>query len=153
MAACRKLWAIIGIVPLLVLAACSPGFDAAQHGQAHLATTSRVTTTSSASAKATPTTVIQISVVSKPTPLAMEPTPIMKPSTPTPGKGNNAGLPTPTPQVQQLALYLFGLIYHDRVARGLPAYSWSNALAGGAHLHNLKMLAYGQIIQFHNRGC
>jgi uncharacterized protein YkwD len=28
---------------------------------------------------------------------------------------------------------------------GLPAYSWSNALAGGAYLHNLRMMAYGQL--------
>ncbi len=28
---------------------------------------------------------------------------------------------------------------------GLPAYSWSSVLAGGAHLHNLRMMNYGQL--------
>jgi hypothetical protein len=46
MAAHRKLWVIVGIFPLLLLlAACVPGFDAAQSHQVH----------------PTPSTIIQIS--------------------------------------------------------------------------------------------
>lgn len=143
----RRLWPIIGILPLLVLAACSSGFDASQHSQAHPAATSQATTAPTAHAKATPSAGIQISVVGKPTPPAMKPTPTAKLATPTTASGNNPGSPTPTstPQAQQLALYVFGLINHDRMVMGLPAYSWSNALAGGTHLHNLKMMAYGQL--------
>jgi uncharacterized protein YkwD len=51
----------------------------------------------------------------------------------------------PTYQKQQLAAYIFGLINHDRAVKGLSPYAWSNALAGGAHLHNLRMVAYGQL--------
>jgi len=52
---------------------------------------------------------------------------------------------TPTSQERQLATYVFGLINHDRAAKGLPPYMWSNALAGGARLHNLRMVANGQL--------
>jgi len=52
---------------------------------------------------------------------------------------------TPTSQERQLANYVFGLINHDRAAKGLSPYAWSNALAGGAHLHNLRMVVYGQL--------
>ena len=52
---------------------------------------------------------------------------------------------TPTSQERQLATYVFGLINHDRAAKGFSPYAWSNALAGGAHLHNLRMVAYGQL--------
>ncbi len=51
----------------------------------------------------------------------------------------------PTSQEQQLAQYLFGLINHDRVAMGLAAYSWNAALARGARLHDMRMVAYGQL--------
>jgi uncharacterized protein YkwD len=50
-----------------------------------------------------------------------------------------------TSQEQQFARYVFGLVNRDRVAKGLSPYAWSNALAGGAHLHNLRMVAYGQL--------
>ncbi len=52
---------------------------------------------------------------------------------------------SPTSQEQQLARYVFGLINHDRAAKGLAPYAWSNALARGARLHNMKMVAYGQL--------
>ena len=50
-----------------------------------------------------------------------------------------------TSQEQQLAQYVLGLINHDRVAMGLPPYTWSAALARGARLHNMRMVAYGQL--------
>jgi uncharacterized protein YkwD len=145
MAVHRKVWTIIGIFPLLVLAACSSGFDATQSGQAHLPATPIAKTTPTASTTATPATAIQINVAGKPTTPSTKPTPTLKPSIPSPGSGNNGSSPTPTSQAQQLAWYVFGLINHDRAAMGLPLYSWSNALAGGAHLHNLRMMAYGQL--------
>ena len=52
---------------------------------------------------------------------------------------------TPTSRERQLANYVFGLINHDRAAQGLSPYTWSDALARGAHLHNLRMVAYGQL--------
>ncbi len=129
-AAHRKLWFIVGTLPLLfILAACGPGFEAAQSPQAH----------------PTPSAVIQISVEGKPTAPPTKASPAAKPLTQLPGSRNNSGSPTPTSQTQQLALYVFGLINHDRAAMGLPLYSWSAALAGGAHLHNLRMMAYGQL--------
>jgi uncharacterized protein YkwD len=129
MAVHRKLWAIVGILPLLILAACGTGIDATQSRQAH----------------PTPSTVIQISIAGKPTTPLTKPTPTAKPPTLSPGSRNNGGSPTPTSQDQQLAQYVFGLINHDRAAMGLPLYSWSAALARGAHLHNLRMMAYGQL--------
>jgi uncharacterized protein YkwD len=130
MAVRRKLWAIAGIFSLLLLlAACVPGIDAPQSPQAH----------------PTPSPVIQISVVSKPTTPSTKATPTAKPPTPSLGSGNNGGSPSPTSQEQQLAQYVLGLINHDRAAMGLPPYSWSNALARGARLHNLRMMAYGQL--------
>jgi uncharacterized protein YkwD len=141
MAVYKKLWPIIGIFLLIALAACNSGFGATQAGQA----TPVAKTTSSTAAKATPATAIQINVVGKPTTPTTKPTPTAKPAVPLPGNGNNGSSSTPTSQAHQLAQYVFGLINHDRVAMGLPAYSWSNALAGGAHLHNLRMMAYGQL--------
>jgi uncharacterized protein YkwD len=70
------------------------------------------------------------------------------------GLGNNQGNPiqpattsssTPTSQGRQLATYVLGLINRDRAARKLSPYAWSNALARGAHLHNLRMVAYRQL--------
>jgi len=52
---------------------------------------------------------------------------------------------TPTSRERQLATYVLGLINHDRAAQGLSPYAWSNALARGAHLHNQRMVAYGQL--------
>ncbi len=52
---------------------------------------------------------------------------------------------TPTSQERQLAVYVFGLINHDRAVKGLSPHAWSNALARGARLHNLRMVAYGQL--------
>jgi uncharacterized protein YkwD len=145
MAVYKKLWPIIGIFLLFSLAACNSGFDPTQAGQAHSIPTSLAKTTPSSSAKPTSTTAIQISIVGKPSTPPAKPSPSAKPSVPAPGNGNNDSSSTPSSQAQQLALYVFGLINHDRVAMGLPAYSWSNALAGGAHLHNLHMMAYGQL--------
>ncbi len=145
MAVHKQLWPIIGIFLLFALAACSSGFDAKQAVQANVTQSPVVKTTSSTAAKATPSTAIQINIVGKlplPTPKT---SPTAKPSVPLPGTGNTSSSSTPTSQAQQLAQYVFGLINHDRVAMGLPAYSWSNALAGGAHLHNLRMMAYGQL--------
>lgn len=142
MAVYRKLWTIIGIFPLFMLAACSAGIGATQSGPA---ATTLAKTTPTASIKATPAPAIQISIVSNPITPSTKPTPTAKPSTPSPGNGNNNSSPIPTSQAQQLAQYVFGLINHDRVSMGLPAYSWSSALAGGAHLHNLRMMAYGQL--------
>ena len=144
MAVHKQLWPIIGIFLLLALVACSSGFDAKQAGQANVKQTPVAKTTSSTAAKATPST-IQINIVGKPSVPTLKPSPTAKPSVPLPGTGNNSSSSTPTSQAQQLAQYVFGLINHDRVAMGLPAYSWSNALAGGAHLHNLRMMAYGQL--------
>ncbi len=145
MAVYKKLWPIIGIFLLFALVACSPGFGTTQVGQTHTTLTSLAKTTPSASTKATPSTAIQISIVGKPSTSSTKPSPTAKPSIPSPGTGKNGSSSTPTSQAQQLAQYVFGLINHDRVAMGLPAYSWSNALAGGAHLHNLRMMAYGQL--------
>ena len=61
---------------------------------------------------------------------------------PTPTRTSGGGS---TSQEQQLAQYVLGLINHDRVAMGLPAYTWSAALARGARLHNMRMVAYGQL--------
>jgi len=141
----KQLWTIIGIFLLLALAACNSGFDSTHVGQAHPTQTSLVKTTPSASTKPTSTTAIQISIVGKPSAPPAKPSPTAKPTVSSPGNGNNGSTPTPTSQAQQLALYVFGLINHDRVAMGLPAYSWSNVLAGGARLHNLRMMAYGQL--------
>ncbi len=130
MAVHRKLWAIVGIFPLLIiLAACGPGFIDTQGSTPH----------------PTPSIAIQISVEGKPTTLPTKASPTAKPPTQLPGSRNNNATPTSPSQMQQLALYVFGLINHDRTAMGLPAYSWSAALAGGAHLHNLRMMAYGQL--------
>ena len=145
MAVQKQFWPIIGIFLLLALAACSPGFDARQAGQAHATQTPVAKTTSSAPAKVPPATAIQINIVGKPSVPMPKPSPTAKPAVPLPGTGNNGSSSTPTSQAQQLARYVFGLINHDRVAMGLPAYSWSNALAGGAHLHNVRMMAYGQL--------
>jgi uncharacterized protein YkwD len=65
-----------------------------------------------------------------------------KPSTPTPPRTSGGGS---TSQEQQLAQYVLGLINHDRVAMGLPRYTWSAALARGARQHNMRMVAYGQL--------
>ena len=145
MAVQKQLWPIIGIFLLFALAACSPGLDAKQPGQANVAQTPLAKITSSAAAKPTSTTAIQISIVGKPSTPPAKPSPTAKASVPAPDNGNNNSSSTPSSQAQQLALYVFGLINHDRVAMGLPAYSWSNALSGGAHLHNLRMMAYGQL--------
>ena len=144
MAVNKQLWPIIGIFLLLTLVACSPGFKATQAGQTHSTQTPLAKTTSSA-AKTTPANAIQINIVGKPSVPVPKPSPTAKPSVSSSGNGNNGSSSTPSSQAQQLALYVFGLINHDRVAMGLPAYSWSNALAGGAHLHNLRMMAYGQL--------
>jgi len=64
------------------------------------------------------------------------------PSTPTPPRASGGGS---TSQEQQLAQYVLGLINHDRVAMGLPPYTWSAALARGARLHNMRMVACGQL--------
>ncbi len=61
---------------------------------------------------------------------------------PTPTRTSGGGS---TSQEQQLAQYVLGLINHDRVAMGLPSYTWSAALARGARLHNMRMVAYGQL--------
>ncbi|MGZ3609507.1 MAG: CAP domain-containing protein [Ktedonobacteraceae bacterium] len=143
MAVQKQLWPIIAIFLLFALAACSSGFDAGQAGQANVAQTPLAKTTSSAAAKATPAAAIQINIVGKPRVPTPKPSPTAKPAVP--GTGNNGSSSTPTSQAQQLAQYVFGLINHDRVAMGLPAYSWSKALSGGAHLHNLRMMAYGQL--------
>ena len=145
MALQKQLWPIIGIFLLSALAACSPGFDVKQPGQANVAQSPLAKTTFSAAAKATPTTAIQINIVGKPSTPPTKPSPTAKALVPAPGTGNTSSSSTPTSQAQQLALHVFGLINHDRTAMGLPAYSWSNALAGGAHLHNLRMMAYGQL--------
>ena len=145
MAVHKQLWPIIAIFLLLALVACSSGFDAKQAGQANVKQTPVAKTTSSTAAKATPSTTIQINIVGKPSVPTLKPSPTAKPSVPLPGTGNNSSSPTPTSQAHQLAQYVFGLINHDRVAMGLPASSWSNALAGGAHQHNLRMMAYGQL--------
>ena len=144
MAVQKQLWPIIGIFLLLTLVACSPGFKATQAGQTHSTQTPLAKTTSSA-AKTTPATAIQINIVGKPAVPTPKPPPTAKPPVPVPGTGYTNSSSTPTSQAQQLAKYVFGLINHDRVAMGLPACSWSNALAGGAHLHNLRMMAYGQL--------
>ena len=62
------------------------------------------------------------------------------PLTPTRTSGGGS-----TSQEQQLAQYVLGLINHDRVAMGLSPYTWSAALARGARLHNMRMVAYGQL--------
>ena len=145
MAVNKQLWPIIGIFLLFALAACNSGFDATQAGQAHSTQAPLAKTTPSASTKTTSATAIQISIVGKPSTPPAKPSPTTKPSVSSSGTGNNGSSSTPTSQAQQLALYVFGLINHDRAAMGLLAYSWSNALAGGAHLHNLRMMAYGQL--------
>ena len=138
MALHRKLWPIIGIFLLFALAACSTGNVTTQVSQTYSTQTTLAKTTPSAAT-------IQINIVGKPSTTTTKPSPTTKPSVPSPGTGNNGSSSTPTSQAQQLARYVFGLINHDRVTMGLPAYNWSNALAGGAHLHNLRMMAYGQL--------
>jgi uncharacterized protein YkwD len=138
MALHRKLWPIIGIFLLLALAACSSGNVTTQVSQTYSTQTTLAKTTPSAAT-------IQINIVGKPSTATTKPSPTSKPSVPSPGTGKSGSSSTPTSQAQQLARYVFGLINHDRVAMGLPAYSWNNALAGGAHLHNLRMKAYGQL--------
>jgi uncharacterized protein YkwD len=64
------------------------------------------------------------------------------PPPPTPTRTSGGGS---TSQEQQQAQYVLGLINHDRVAMGLPPYTWSAALARGARLHNMRMVAYGQL--------
>jgi uncharacterized protein YkwD len=145
MAVHRKLWPIIGIFLLLALIACSSGNVTAQVSQTYSTQATLAKTTPSAATKATPATAIQINIVGKPSTTTTKPSPTTKPSVPSPGTGNSGSSSTATSQAQQLARYVFGLINHDRVAMGLSAYSWSNALAGGAHLHNLRMMAYGQL--------
>ncbi len=145
MAAHKFLWPIIGVFLLFALVACGSTSNATQLSQTASTQAPQATTTRSSAAKATPTAAIQINIVGKqPTPVP-KPSPTAKPTMPAPTTGTTGGSSTPTSQAQQLALYVLGLINHDRVAMGLPAYQWSSALAAGAHLHNLRMMAYGQL--------
>ncbi len=66
-------------------------------------------------------------------------------TTPPPATSTRTSGGGSTSQEQQLAQYVLGLINHDRVAMGLPPYTWSAALARGARLHNMRMVAYGQL--------
>lgn len=148
MAARSSLWPIIGIILLLALVACGSGNGGTQVRQTHPAQTSQAKATHTGLPKATPSTPIQINLVGNPSIPAVKPSPTAKPPVPTAGTGNTGVSTTPHPttsQPQQLALYVFGLINHDRSAMGLPAYSWSSALAAGAHLHNVHMMNYGQL--------
>ena len=145
MAAHKKLLPIIGILLLLTLVACGSNNSTTQVSQTSSTQSTQTQATRSAATQTTPTAAIQINITSqqaKPTP---EPTPTARLSVSPSATGSSSSTSTPTAQAQQLALYVFGLINHDRVAMGLPAYSWSNALAAGAHLHNLRMMAYGQL--------
>jgi uncharacterized protein YkwD len=128
----RKFWPVFGILLLLLLAACGTGFASYQ------------TTTASTPTSKTPaaTTATQISVPGHPTALPT-PRPTTASTIPTLTPATTAG--GPTSQEQQLAQYVFGLINRDRVAMGLTSYTWSAALAGGARLHNIRMVAYGQL--------
>jgi uncharacterized protein YkwD len=145
MTAHKNLWPIIGIFLLLALVACGSGYGATQVSQTYPTQISRTKKTPASATKTTPATAIQINIVGKQINSTPVPTPTARPSIPLPGTGNTGSSSTPTSQAQQLALYVFGLINHDRVAMGLPAYRWSNALAGGAHLYNLRMMTYGQL--------
>jgi len=58
--------------------------------------------------------------------------------------------PTPGPTLgsnseSQIAQVVFQAINKDRVAAGLPALQWNDALVGGAHKHNLRMAAANQL--------
>ena len=134
MTAHRKFWPVFSILLLHLLAACGTDFASQQ------------TTTASTPTSETPvaTTATQISVPGHPTalPTSRPTTSSAKPTLTPPTKAGGGG---PTSQEQQLAQYVFGLINHDRVAMGLTAYTWSAALAGGARLHNIRMVAYGQL--------
>jgi uncharacterized protein YkwD len=135
----RRCWSIIGILLLLPLAACEAVPVSLQGNQAHHTATSKTPTV---------TTAPQISVQGHPDPTA-QPTPkptirSTKPPTPSPTR-NSGGGPGSTSQVQQLAQYVLGLINHDRQVMGLSPYTWSANLARGAHLHNMRMMAYGQL--------
>jgi uncharacterized protein YkwD len=139
----RTFWPVVGILLLfLPLAACGPGLASQQ--QAHQTATSLTHTTPSTLNTPTPTTAIQIILKGHPTtpPTPTPTTRSTKPPLSPPTKSSGGG---PTSQEQQLAQYALGLINHDRVAKGLPPYTWSAALAKGAHLHNLRMVAYGQL--------
>ncbi len=141
MAIHRTFWPIVGVLLLLlILSACGPGLVSLQSNQAQQTATS----TSLSHTTSPPAASTQISVPEHPTtPPTQKPTtqstkPPMSPPTRTSGGG-------PTSQEQQLAQYVLGLINHDRVAKGLPPYTWSAALARGAHLHNMRMVAFGQL--------
>jgi uncharacterized protein YkwD len=130
----RKFWPVFGILLLLLLAAC--GTDFASHQ----------TTTSSTPTSKTPVaaTATQISVPGHPTalPTPRPTTPSTKPTLTPPTTAGSGG---PTSQEQQLAQYVFGLINRDRAAMGLTPYTWSAAPGRGARLHNIRMVAYGQL--------
>jgi uncharacterized protein YkwD len=140
----RTFWPVIGILLLfLPLAACGPALNSPKQIAATLTKTTTHTTPSTINTPA-PTTAIQIILQGHPTtpPTPLPTTPSTKPPISTPTKSSNGG---PTSQEQQLAQYVFGLINHDRVTRGLPSYTWNAALARGARLHNSRMVAYGQL--------
>jgi uncharacterized protein YkwD len=145
MAALKKLWPIIGIFLLLTLVACGSNNSTTQVSQTAPTQSIRTKATRSTTSKTMPAVAIQINITSQQAKPAPRANPTARLAASPSVSGNNGSSPTTTTQVQQLSLYVFELINHDRLAMGLPAYRWSNALAGGAHLHNLRMMAYGQL--------
>jgi uncharacterized protein YkwD len=141
----RKLWPLLGVFLSLTLAACDSGTTTWQAGQPYQATPGSQATP--ARIPRTPEPRVSISVqghssVPRPTQSAgASATRVTHSAAPTPSRTSGAGGSSQS----QLAQYVLGLINHDRVAQGLSPYLWSPALAAGAHLHNQRMVAFGQL--------
>ncbi|HEV2580134.1 MAG TPA: CAP domain-containing protein [Ktedonobacteraceae bacterium] len=127
----RNYWPIFFL--LCLLTGCQSASQASQSSQL------APTRPSASSLFSTP-----ISISGQPTPAKVSPTARSASQTATKSATGTPAL-TPTSQVQQLAQYVFGLINQSRAAQGLRPYAWGGALAGGARLHNQRMIAYGQL--------
>jgi uncharacterized protein YkwD len=143
----RKLLPALGILLVLLLAACGSDSNLQQADQPHqtAATTPAITSTSARTSSATTAAPVRVqghtATPPRRTPVAVATGRSTKPTAPAPTATNMSG----GASQGQLAQYVLGLINHDRASMGLAPYRWSGALAVGAHQHNLRMVAYGQL--------
>jgi uncharacterized protein YkwD len=142
----RKYWYPLGLLGIVLLAACSPA-------QSTQTPPPQSFTGDSIHIVQQPTATPRLTIprqVSTPKPTPPPPTntdPGVTPPPPIPVTGPGAapyGQPPPlTAEEIQLTQQLFGLINSDRAARGLYPFAWRNVLAGGARLHSWNMYHCG----------